>query len=64
MKSQMDEQASGVAVEMEKALVEASVKKVEQLDFSSKEMKNVPRSLTAMLFLSSMNLSNNQLEVS
>ncbi|KAG0559094.1 hypothetical protein KC19_10G078800 [Ceratodon purpureus] len=56
------EEASGVAIELEKALAEATAKKVELFDFSGKGMKNVPRSLTAMSFLSSLNLSNNQLE--
>jgi len=52
-----------VSMELEKALGEAATKKADHFDFSGRALASLPRSLTSMSFLASLNLSSNQLEV-
>lgn len=52
-----------LAVELEKTIASASTEKLEHFEFCGKELKNISRSLMSITCLSSLNLSNNQLEV-
>lgn len=59
-----EEQSSAevVILELEKAMSEVASRKADHFEFSGRALKSLPRSLTGLSFLASLNLSSNHLD--